>query len=141
MGDSRNELNPYSSSLEPQSGRPDGLPRPLWRTAAAGAIWSVVSVFPITALFALIFRFPVPFGEIEGGPAHVLPSMFALFFYGVLFGGFIVVGTFGSLAGVAAHFLTNSNRQRRVLQCCLSVAVAFILVFVLATLDWYIGHW
>ena len=141
MEDPKNEVNPYAAPLNVQCAKSDRSRGPLWRTATAGAIWSLISVLPITFLLALFFRFPVPFGDIDGGPSHVLPSMFALLVYGVFMGGFIVVGVFGLVAGVAAYFLTRIPHRRRMLQRCLSIAVAFVLLFVLATLDWYIGPW
>ena len=107
----------------------------------AGTLWSLVSAFPITALMALFFRFPVPFGGIEGGPSRVIPAMFALLFYGVLAGGFVFIGICGAFAGfVAWRFAPTAHQQRRI-QRCLSMGFTFVLLFVLATLDWYIGAW
>ena len=90
---------------------------------------------------ALFFRFPVPFGSIEGGLTHVVPSLIALLFYGVVMYGFVIVAVAGALAGVAAYFLASTAPKRRPLQRRLSIAVAFALLFVLAKLDWYIGAW
>ena len=90
---------------------------------------------------ALFFRFPVPFGDIEGGLSHVVPALFALLFYGVLMGGFVLVMVCGGLAGMAACFFAQTAHERRRLQRCLSIAVTFVLLFILATLDWYIGPW
>jgi hypothetical protein len=89
----------------------------------------------------LLFRFPVPFDGIDGGPSHVIPSMFALLFYGVFMGGFVLVAICGGLAGIAAWLLASTAYNRRRLQRCLSIAVTFGLLFVLATLDWCIGPW
>ncbi len=111
------------------------------RLVIAGALWSLVSTFPVTALLALFFRFPVPFAGIDGGPSQVIPAMFALLFYGVLMGGFFLVGFCGGLAGAVAWLLASTSGHRRGLQRCLSIAVTFVLLFVLATLDWYIGPW
>ena len=71
----------------------------------------------------------------------MLPSLFGLLFYGVLMGGFIVVAICGGLAGIAATFFTHDEAMRKSLARLLSVAVTTVLLFVLATLDWYIGSW
>jgi hypothetical protein len=133
--------NPYVSTTEPAAESANHDAPSLLRLVVTGAVWSLVSALPITALLALFFRFPVPFDGINGGLSHVIPAMFALLFYGVAMGGFILVGICGGLAGVAAWFLAPTARKRRRIQRCLSVGVTFVLLFVLATLDWYIGPW
>ncbi|MGV3482858.1 MAG: hypothetical protein ACO1RT_00420 [Planctomycetaceae bacterium] len=141
MENSDTDTNPYAASLSVPSSKPDSEERSLWKHAIAGARWSLISTFPITFLMALLFRFPVPFAGIGNGPAHALASLVSLFFYGVLMGGFVVVGLFGWLAGIVAYFLTDDPPKRRNLQRALSIAVSFVLLFILATLDWYIGPW
>lgn len=133
--------NPYQSPQRRSDERAATKPRPRLRAAIIGAILSVSSVFPITALMALFFRFPVPFAGIEGGLAQVLPALVGLLFYGVFMGGFLVVAVCGALAGTLAQFVSRTERQRRQLQRWLPIAATLMLLFILATLDWYIGPW
>lgn len=141
MTDSDRGVNPYEVSSRTDNSVSKASATPIWRTSLAGALWSVVAVFPIAALMALLFRFPVPFAGIRSGPAAIVPAMFAVLFYGVFMGGLILVAIGGLVAGACASLIGGSNLNRRRIQRCLSILVAFVLVFLLATLDWYIGNW
>ena len=133
--------NPYEPSRVAVGGPTSGrAASPWWWTAVTGAIWSLAAAFPITAIMALLFRFPVPFQGIDGGLDHVLPSLLGLCFYGAL-GGFPALAMGGAIAGVAASMISPDAVGRRRLQRILSVGVAALMLFVLATLDWYIGPW
>ena len=107
----------------------------------SGAVWSILAAFPITVLLALFFRFPVPFAGIGGGISYVIPAIFGLLIYGIPLGGFILLGVCGALAGLLSRLATASAVQQIQLQRGLSVVVTAILLFILATLDWYIGPW
>lgn len=124
--------NPYVPPTDP-AGDSLNLDAPsLLRLVVTGAVWSLVSVIPITASLALFFRVPVPSDGIDGGLSHVVPAMLALLFYGVAMGGFILVGIGGALAGLAAWFSTSTARKRRRIQRCLSAGVTFVVLFVRA---------
>ena len=133
--------NPYTpSSVGNDPNAPHARPA-VWRSMLSASIWSIFWSFPITALLGGAFRFPVPFGTIEGGLDHVLPSLFALAFYGVLMGGFLAIGFAGAISGLIAHHIAGTTHQRRLLVRCLPAISSFGLLFLLATLDWYIGQW
>ena len=136
-----NDPNPYEPVRERGNVSSRDEPRSLLRAMIGGALWSLGSAFPITILMALFFRFPVPFRGIDSGPSHVIPAIFGLLFYGVLFGGFILLLVCGALSGAAAFLLAPAARDQRRLQRCLAIGITFVLLFVLATLDWYIGPW
>ena len=136
----RGTSNPYEPSRVSDD-MPLGKPAtPWWWTAMAGAIWSLAAAFPVTAIMALLFRFPVPFKGIDSGLDHVLPSLFGLCFYGAL-GGFPALAAGGAMAGIAASMISRDADGRRRLQRILSVCIAILMLFMLATLDWYIGPW
>ena len=137
-----NEMNPYSSP-ETKLGVDPLTPSVVsWkRSMLSGAVWSILAAFPITVLLALFFRFPVPFAGIGGGISYVIPAIFGLLIYGIPLGGFILLGVCGALAGLLSRLATTSAVQQIQLQRGLSVVVTAILLFILATLDWYIGPW
>ena len=113
-----------------------------FRAAAFGAVCAVLAAFPVAALLALTFRFPVPFNGIDGGLDHVLPSLFAVLFYGIAMGGFPVLAVLGAVGGVTAHHLRKpEGRQVFLLTAWLSLATSSAALFLLATLDWIIGPW
>jgi hypothetical protein len=43
----------------------------------AGATVAIAASFPLAALVALVFRFPIPFGSYMSGPDAVVPALFA----------------------------------------------------------------
>ena len=104
----------------------------------AGAAIAVAATFPLAALVALVFRFPIPFGTYMTGPGAVVPALMAAGFYGVL-GGFPVQAILGGIAGVMASRTAAPDRRRAVLTY--SVLAALPGVLILSTLDWVIGPW
>ena len=135
------DSNPYKPTKQPVVA-PSMAESESWvRSALLGALWSILSAFPITAVLALVFRFPAPFVGIDRGISHVIPALIGLFFYGVLMGGFIVLGFCGAVAGLASRLGRLSPVRQQRLRCWLAVAATSILLFILATLDWYIGPW
>jgi len=109
----------------------------IWYVAAGAAI-AVIATFPLAALVALVFRFPIPFGTYMSGPGAVVPALFAAAFYGVL-GGFLVQAVLGGIAGVMASRTAAPDRRRAVL--IYSVLAALPGVLILSVLDWIIGPW
>ena len=104
----------------------------------AGAAIAVAATFPLAALAALVFRFPIPFGSYMSGIGAVIPALFAAAFYGVL-GGFVVQALLGGIAGVMASRSGAPDRRRAVLTY--SVLAALPGVLVLSVLDRIIGPW
>ena len=98
--------------------------------------------FPITALTALLFRFPVPFTGYVAGFKAVIPALIALLFYGILFGGFILLVVLGSIGGfVAAVTWKNDQRQSRFAMRMWALFISIVGVLALAVLDKIIGPW
>jgi hypothetical protein len=101
-----------------------------------GSFVAIVMSFPLAAATALVFRFPIPFGDYASGLEGLAPSLLAAAFYGML-GGFFVQGVLG---GVAALIMTRRNG--RWAQCATAAAVAAVpAVLILSVLDWIIGPW
>ena len=137
--------NPYRSpASETERKLIDPLPRSPspWRWALAGALWSVVSTFPVAAITALLFRFPVPFAGYLSGINAVVPAMIAALFYGVLFGGLLLLGGLRALGGfVAATTMKHDQRRSRLFTLGWSLLVTTTGVLTLAILDKIIGPW
>lgn len=106
-----------------------------------GGACSILGAFPIAALVALCFRFPIPFSGYESGPLAVPRSLFAVLFYGV-WGGFVVLAVLGALGGVLARRLAGGDvgkTRRFTLGFALLVDLVAVLIF--SVLDKIIGPW
>src|SRR5688572_23665409 len=111
------------------------------KQALIGIAWALVGVFPIAALVALIFRFPIPFGAYESGLTGMLRSPIAVLFYGML-GGFPLLTVLGGLAGIAAYRTSGDDAwKRRWRTIGFALGLDFLAVMVLAVLDKIIGPW
>jgi len=107
----------------------------------AGIAWAILGAFPAAAVVALFYRFPIPFAGYRGGPMAVLPSLFAVVFYGFA-GGFALLALIGAAAGIAANLLAwrEPRRQRRLI-IAFALAGDLAVAAILAVLDWIIGPW
>ena len=136
----RDDKNPYSS---PDLTKP---PSPTKsrkiRGLVPGATWAITSAFPIAAFLALFFRFPIPFAGYLSGVEAVVPAMIAVLAYGVLLGGFVLLGGTGAAIGYFAENwkAANPEKGRWVVAALCSSSTLFYLI-VLATLDKWIGPW
>jgi hypothetical protein len=114
-----------------------------WRAQwfVTGAVVAVLATFPLAALCALLFRFPIPFDSYRSGLTAMRPALLAVVFYGLL-GGFIVQAALGGVAGLVAEHYGAHNRART-WRLCLGLAAVGSLVGVvaLAILDFIIGPW
>jgi hypothetical protein len=138
-----NDANPYSAPTSVPAEQ--GLSKEQesrWKFAMMGAAWSVVSAFPIAGVMGLIFRFPVPFVGYVSGYEAILPAMLAVFFYGVLLGGLLLVGVLGAIAGAVSANLSGPlvQHQRRAVRIT-SLVITTVCLFLLAILDWIVGPW
>ena len=107
----------------------------------AGAAMAVAVTFPLAALVALVFRFPIPFGSYMSGIAAVVPALFAVAFYGII-GGFMVQALLGGLTGGLAASAAIADRRRAWRLCATSATLAALPgVLILSILDWLIGPW
>jgi hypothetical protein len=102
-----------------------------------GALIAILASFPLAALTALVFRFPIPFGGYVSGPEAVGPVLYAVGFYGLL-GGFFVQAVVG---GVAALVASRSAPRGSMRWVAAAVAAAWAGVLLLSILDWIIGDW
>lgn len=107
-----------------------------------GAVASVVATYPVAALCALFFRFPVPFAGYVSGVKGAAVSAVAVTFYGVLFGGFLVQGGLGAIAGVITASRPAGDRGQLARRFIIAGTVASIPgVALLAVFDKIVGSW
>ena len=101
-----------------------------------GAVWAVGLAFPLAAVCALVYRFPVPLVGYRSGPAAVPGAVVSVVFYGVLLGGFPALLAGGAAAGAVAYGLGRPELWRvRLLVLTLAGLVAALGVSVLAIFD------
>jgi hypothetical protein len=111
------------------------------RWFVTGAALTVIASFPLAAVFALLFRFPIPFGGYASGADAVIPALVATLFYGML-GGFVVQAVLGGIAGVMA-----GHRAGRTVTPAWRLCIGFSFlgalpgILTLSVLDWLIGPW
>jgi hypothetical protein len=107
-----------------------------------GALVSVLGTYLVVALVTLLFRFPVPFGGYVSGPRGVGLSLLAATIYGVVFGGFVLQGLLGGVAGWLACRRAGGEPLATGRLClCYGLLAAAPGVALLATLDMIIGPW
>jgi hypothetical protein len=118
-------------------GRPTNMrPAILW-----GALSAMLLAFPLAALCAIVYRFPVPLAGYLSGIFAVPYVLVGVVFYGIL-GGFPLLAAAGALAGWAAHqSAQNDPRTVRRLALALGALAALAGVTLLAVLDKLIGPW
>ena len=106
-----------------------------------GAVSATVLAFPLAALCAIVYRFPVPFAGYASGIDDVPYVLMGVLFYGLL-GGFPVLAAAGVLAGWAAHHTGQPDpRAVRRLALTFGGVSASLAVVLLAVLDKLIGPW
>ncbi|MFA7405289.1 MAG: hypothetical protein WC007_14945 [Pelobacteraceae bacterium] len=107
-----------------------------------GAFIGLIATIPLVLLCALLFRFPVPFAGYMSGLGAIYPALIAIFFYGVLFGGFIIQALLGGIGGLLAeHYSAHDKHNIKILCIIFSTIGAFLGVLALAILDKIIGPW
>lgn len=107
-----------------------------------GGIIGIIATIPLVLLCALVFRFPVPFAGYMSGPSAIYPALIAIFFYGVLFGGFIIQALLGGMGGLLAeHSAAHDKHNIKTLCIVFSTIGAALGVLTLAILDKIIGPW
>ena len=107
-----------------------------------GALGGVAGSYPAAAVCALLYQFPVPLGDNASGLRGAALSPFAVTFYGVFLGGFIVQGLLGALAG---GWATRNVREQPAQAWRVALAAGAFAsipgVVLLATLEKFIGPW
>lgn len=111
------------------------------RSAGLGSLLAVLGAFPVAALVALAFRFPIPFTGYGSGLGAVLPSFVAVLIYGCI-GGFPLLAVLGGVGGVVAFLIGRPDGKKTFrLTLALAVLVDFLATLTLAVLDTIIGPW
>ncbi len=133
--------NPYETPKE--TGITEDLrPRlPVWQAIFGGGLISVLSAFPIAAILVSVFRFPIPFGGYVSGPKYIFMAMIAVLMYGIALGGFLLLAAVGAIAGAVGRAAGSTIKRQRRIGWLLSLIASFLLLLLLATLDWFIGNW
>lgn len=105
-------------------------------------LWSIVLAFPIASVLGLVFRFPIPFGGYLSGPRAMLPSLFAVMFYGLFLGLFPAIVICGYFAGSQlVHGEKHGGFLPSRIELWASVLGALVPLLVLSALDKIIGPW
>jgi hypothetical protein len=108
----------------------------LGQAMVVGAVWALGLAFPLAALCALVYRFPVPLVGYRSGPVAVPGAVVSVVFYGVLLGGFPVLLAGGAAAGAVAYGLGRPDLWRvRLLVLTLAGLVAALGVGLVAIVD------
>lgn len=111
------------------------------RSIGQGIFTTLIGAFPIAAMVALCYRFPIPLAGYQSGPTAMLMSVLAVFIYGII-GGFVVLVVWGALSGATAYLTCGDNAKlRQILIIGLALAGDFAGVMTLAMLDKIIGPW
>lgn len=138
---SSNNSNPYEPGRVLDHSSVLVRPKSAKSAALTGALWAIALSFPIAGFMALVFRFPVPIAGMVSGPRGIIPAMIAVAVYGVFLGGFAVIAVTGALAGILLRAFAADSKHFQLLYIAASAVAALVPLFVLATLDWYIGPW
>ena len=79
--------------------------------AAVGALYAVLGAFPVAALLALVYRFPIPMVGYRSGIEAMVLSPIAVILYGIL-GGVLILAVLGAVVGWMAHGRHNRRSYR-----------------------------
>ena len=106
-----------------------------------GAILTAGLAIPVGGFLAMVYRFPIPFAGYASGIQAVGYAMGAVIFYGVI-GGFPLLALLGALSGAVVTRIKPAPLQHPWMDLLLpSLAIDFVLLFVLSVLDKIIGPW
>lgn len=112
------------------------------RLIVLGIVCAVGSSFPLAAMTALVYGFPVPFAGHLRGPGALVPSLIAVMVYGTLTGGFVVLAAAGTLSAlVGGKLFPLETDNAKLVTAVLSILASALGVMVLATLHLIIGPW
>ena len=101
---------------------------------------AMLGAFPVAALFALLYRFPVPLAGYLSGLDAVGPSVIGVVVYGAL-GGFPLLGALGAIGGAIAYNGARPRQASRRLLFGIAAGADVLGVGTLAVLDKIIGPW
>lgn len=117
------------------------------RWTLAGALIAVTACFPLAALTALVFRFPIPFAGYRRGWEAAAEAPAAMHFYALTIGsvpggGYALLAVLGALAGYAgARIVPATSWRASSVRVLVPVAAALTVVIALAVWDLVFGPW
>ncbi|MGE5519003.1 MAG: hypothetical protein ACM3VS_03675 [Candidatus Dadabacteria bacterium] len=103
--------------------------------------WTWLLCFPLAAIVAFVYRFPIPFSEYESGISAVPKALGAVIFYTIM-GGFIVIPILGWVAYLLGNQMGNADdKEQRKWQFIFSLVFALSSIILMSVLDKIIGPW
>jgi uncharacterized membrane protein YfcA len=105
--------------------------------AVAGGLLTILGAFPVAAVVALVFRFPIPFAGYQSGVEAMVSSPIAVLLYGVATGGFVVLGVIGAVAGV---LIGASDRSKQSILIA-ALTIDTVAIGLLSVWDKIYGPW
>lgn len=105
-----------------------------------GGITALIASLPISMIFVVVYRFPIPFGGYSHGLQFIHLVPIAWLFY-MSFGGFIVLFFGGALVGYIIEKRTADENKRKTRITIGSIIFTAVAVGFLAILDKIIGPW
>lgn len=113
----------------------------MYKGTLLGALLAVVIAFPVAAILALVYRFPVPFAGYMSGVSAIGYAMGGVVFYGLI-GGFPLLAILGGLTGsIVSNAAARESKLPWKWIMLLCVLIDLAVLFVLAILDKIIGPW
>lgn len=106
-----------------------------------GAICAILAAFPIAVLFGLFYRFPIPLVGYLTGTRAVLACLVAVVFYGIVTGGFVILGLLGGAGSWFLSFSAIRDDSKKRLCVAIGCIIAFLWAGTLAIFDKLIGPW
>ena len=85
----------------------------MFRSSCIGIVVALLGIFPVAALVALIYRFPIPAVGYLSGLDGMMGSPLAVLLYGIV-GGFYLLAVFGAIAGAVAHAIASRLNRARI---------------------------
>ncbi len=105
-----------------------------------GALLPIAWTFPLAAVTAGLYRFPIPLAGYQDGWDAVVPSLVATAIYGLL-GGFPLVAIVGGAVAAILRRQTPSEKSVTRPIHIAALGIAAVGVGIMANLDYVIGPW
>ena len=125
-----------SRSLTPKSGS-DLMRRPIVKAAIVGAVFTLLGIFPVAGLWALLLKIPIPFSGWASGWEELAASPLVVIFLGITMGEFPALAICGAIGGAAVRY----NIGKPGLPYVPILAVSLVLDVVLTAVAFFCGPW
>ncbi len=112
----------------------------MFNAIVRGALFPIAWAFPLAAVSAALYRFPIPIAGYQSGWNAILPSLVATAIYGALGGFPLLALAGGTVAAAIRHQLPLEANVRAPIHIA-SFVVAALGVGLMANLDYLIGPW